>query len=122
MPLLFSKYATTLVRLIVSLVRSSTTTPATSNTTRAMAIQLLRMRFIVPPPRTQAVPHRARAPSPGSASGPESTRGPAEPPRAVPAVAHPAAALEAARGTGSNRWDRVAAGRADRILDRRDCP
>src|SRR6476659_5721728 len=115
MPLLFSKYATTFVRLMVSLVRNSVATPATSSTTRAAATQPLRRRLIVRPPpvRAAAAPHPARASCRGSASAAVWTPAPAAPRQAVPVADHPAVARAAARDTGSNQWGRAAVSRAD---------
>src|SRR4051812_28389284 len=119
MPLLFSKYATTFVRLMVSLVRSSTTTPATSSTTRPTAIQLLRMRFIVRPPLRRAVPpHRERGPRQDSASAAASNSTPGGPARADLAADRRAAGRAAVRGTDNSRWVLAAASRADRSPDR----
>src|SRR5258705_7714638 len=69
MPLLFSKYPTTFVRLMVSEVRNSTATPATNSSASATATNVLALRFIVRPPRVQAAPHQAPARAREAASG-----------------------------------------------------
>src|SRR4029077_9579817 len=69
MPLLFWKYPTTFVRLMVSEVRNSTATPATNSSASATATNVLPLRFIARPPQLQGVlPHRGPAPARGSAS------------------------------------------------------
>src|SRR5262249_40577590 len=123
MPLVFSKYATTFVRLMVLLVRNSKATPATSSTTRAAATQPLRMRLIVRPPlaRAAAAPHPAPASRQGSAWEWAWSPDPAAARQGAPAADHPAVARATARDTGSSRWGRAAASRADHSPDRRDC-
>src|SRR2546423_9325130 len=122
MPLLFSKYATTFVRLMVSLVRNSTTTPAINRTTRPPATQPLRMRVIVLHPLVQAAaPHREREPRPGSAWESVSNPAPGAPARAAPAADRQAAGQATVLGRGSSRSGLAAASQADRTPDRRGC-
>src|ERR1700754_3044532 len=103
MPLLFSKYPTIFVRLMVSEVRNSTATPATNNSASATATNVLALRFIVRPPRVHAAPHQAPAPSRGSAWGRVCPQARAAPRREVLVAGRLAAARAAARDRGSSQ-------------------
>src|SRR5882757_3393934 len=104
MPLLFSKYPTTFVRLMVSVVRKSTATPATNSSARATATNVLALRFKVRhPPVGDAAPHRAPARAREAASGRVWNPDLAAPRREALVAGRRAAARAVARGRGSSQ-------------------